>query len=207
VGGVRHLAFLLLKPLPVLAALAWVVRARPLPSARYRGLLIAGLALGACGDVLLELPGLFLGGLVAFLLGHLCYGLAFAAEGARPRPASLAGPMLVALGVVASLWSALGGLRLPVLCYVGAIGLMAGLALDRYRRDRAAPSLRAALGAGAFLVSDAVLAWAKFREGRPPAFAGVVILGTYYVAQCLLASSVGHSAADAAGQETRAPGR
>jgi uncharacterized membrane protein YhhN len=200
---VRSLAFLLLKPLPVAAALVWAARAAPLPSPRYRGLVLAGLACGICGDVLLEFPDLFLPGLLAFLCGHGCYALAFLAVGARPRPGSLGGPLVFALAVVAALWAGLGALRVPVLGYVGAIAVMAGLALDRARLRRSAPSLRAAAGGGLFLFSDAVLAWAKFSAARPPPLvSGLAILGTYYAAQALLASSVGHPDVGAPGQES-----
>ena len=190
----RLLSFVI-KPLPVLLAALWVLRARPLPSSRYRRLMLVGLLFGALGDVLLILPHLFFFGLVAFLIGHVWYAVAFALEGARPRPASLAGPLLFAGAVIAGLWPGLGTLQIPVLCYVGAIGVMAGLAIDQWRRAGSPGAARAAAGACFFLASDAALAWAKFRGPfGPPWMVGVVVLGTYYVAQALLASSVGQGA-------------
>jgi len=184
-----------LKLLPVALAIAWVLRARPLPSARYRRLLLAGLSCGLLGDALLISPGRFIAGLVAFLCGHLCYALAFSGEGARPRPASLAGPLAFAALVIAALFADLGALRIPVLLYVLAIAAMAALAIDRWRRERTkgapAPAARAALGALFFLVSDALLAWGKFHAPLSPrALHAVLVLGTYYAAQLLLASSV-----------------
>jgi uncharacterized membrane protein YhhN len=205
---VRSLAFVLVKPLPVIAALLWAARAGPLPSARYRGLFLAGLACGICGDVLLEFPGLFLPGLVAFLLGHLCYAVAFFSAGGRPRPGSLAGPLLFAAAAVIPLLPNLGALQLPVLCYVGAIAVMAGLAVDRFRLRRTDAAARAAVGAGLFLVSDAALAWARFGGAPLPKWAtGLLVLGTYYAAQGLLASSVGCADFGTAGQETPAGSR
>ena len=193
----RLLAFFL-KPLPVLLAILWVARARPLPSARYRWLLLVGLVFGVAGDALLNLPHLFLAGLVTFLVGHVWYAAAFALEGARPRPASLAGPLALAGTVIALLWPGLGALQVPVLCYVGAIAVMAGLSIDRWRRVGSAAAARAAAGACFFLVSDAALAWAKFRAPfGPPWAVGAVVLGTYYLAQALLASSVGQGNVEA----------
>jgi alkylglycerol monooxygenase len=199
---------LALKPLPVAAALAWVLRSRPLPSRSYRALLAAGLCCGICGDVLLSLPGRFLAGLAAFLAGHACYLAAFALAGARLRPLSLAGPLSLALLVFALLQPYLGALAWPVLAYVVAIALMAALALDRYRRVRTPGALRAALGAGLFLVSDAALAWAKFRGplGSRTSSA-LLVMGTYYAAQRLLASSAGEPGPAATGQESAPAGR
>ena len=64
-----------LKPIPVLCMALWLA-VQP-KKGRYQLLVIAGLILGAAGDVLLELEGLFIVGLLSFLLGHVAYILAF----------------------------------------------------------------------------------------------------------------------------------
>lgn len=181
---------ILLKPAPALLFAAWAARAPSHPSAHYRWLFVAALLCGAVGDGLLA-RGLFVPGLIAFLIGHLCYATAFASQGARPRTVSLAGPLLFAAIVIATLWSSLGELRIPVLCYVFAIGTMSGLAIDLWRRSRGRTAARAAVGACIFLVSDASIAWDKFHSPLGPPLLGLIVFSTYYVAQFLLAWSVG----------------
>ena len=68
------------KPLPALLLAAWVTRrCRDGPGR----LVAAGLVLSALGDAFLEL-GLFLPGLVSFLLAHVGYVAAFVAFDSRP---------------------------------------------------------------------------------------------------------------------------
>ncbi|MBS2023127.1 MAG: lysoplasmalogenase [Deltaproteobacteria bacterium] len=195
---------ILLNPVPALLCAVWVARASALPSPRYRWLFLAALLCGASGDGLLA-GGLFVPGLVAFLVGHVLYAIAFASEGARPRPASLAGPLGFAAVVISALWPGLGPLRVPVLCYVGAIGVMASLAIDLWRRTRDRSALRAAIGACFFVLSDAFIAWHKFKSPLGSELvSGLLIYSTYWVAQIALASSVGQARTD--GPATRAQG-
>jgi alkylglycerol monooxygenase len=199
---------ILLKPAPALLCAAWAARADSRPSARYRRLFVAALLCGALGDGLLA-GGLFVPGLIAFLIGHACYATAFASEGARPRAVSLAGPLLFGAIVVAALWSGLGEMRTPVLCYVLAIATMAGLAIDLRRRSRDRTAARAAAGACFFLVSDAFVGLDRFHSPLGPPLIALVVFSTYYVAQFLLASSVGkaHRAPATTGDDASTPER
>ncbi|MEZ4302502.1 MAG: TMEM165/GDT1 family protein [Polyangiaceae bacterium] len=73
---------LVAKPIPVLALAALAGASE----GRYARILAAGLALGAVGDVLLEIgPRLFVAGLGAFLIGHVAYVVAFVVEERRAR--------------------------------------------------------------------------------------------------------------------------
>lgn len=179
------------KPLATVAILAMALGAAPRPSARYRGLIGAGLLCSLAGDVFLMLPGdLFLPGLVAFLGAHLCYLTAFRQEGGGSGPVGLL--LLVVLfgaGILWRLWPFLGGLRIPVLVYVAVILTMCWMALGRWWATRAEGSALAAAGAVLFVASDAVLALDRFRG--PIALAPLLVLGAYYPAQILIASSVG----------------
>ncbi len=178
------------KPLATIAIVAMALGARPIPSARYRGLIAAGLLCSLAGDVLLMLPAdLFLAGLVAFLGAHLCYLTAFRQEGGGSGPLGLLVLVLmVGAAVLWLLWPALGGLRLPVLLYVAAILTMCWMALGRWWVTRSPGSALAAAGAVLFVMSDAMLALDRFRGPLP--LAGLLVLGTYYPAQVLIASSV-----------------
>lgn len=188
------------KPLATLLLMLLAARAAVPLSARYRGTILLGLGFSLLGDIFLMLPmDLFLAGLGAFLLAHLCYMSAFfAGSDARTRLVSIA---LFAVFGVANLAGLLprleNAMRVPVIAYVVALLLMAGFALARGRSLRAregaasavAVSARlAAIGAALFVVSDTLLAWNRFGGGIP--LASLWVLATYFIAQWYIARSV-----------------
>lgn len=179
------------KPLATVAILLLALGAAPLPSARYRGLIGAGLICSLAGDILLMLPtDLFLAGLVAFLAAHVCYLTAFRSDGGGGGPAGLLVLVVLAgAGVLSVLWPSLGAMRIPVLLYVAVILTMCWMALGRWWVGRGPGSGLAAAGAVCFVVSDSILALDRFHS--PVVMAPVLVLGTYYAAQVLIASSVG----------------
>lgn len=168
-------------------------------STRYRNTVVAGLLFSLVGDVCLMLPAdLFLPGLVAFLLAHLCYiSVFFAGSGARTRITSTGLFVVFGAANLAGLLPRVpADMHVPVLVYVAALVLMAGLALARVRSLRnanAQPALArsaqvAAVGAGLFVVSDTLLAWNRFGGGIP--LAPLWVLGTYFAAQWHISRSV-----------------
>ena len=194
------------KPLVTLLILVLAWRAQPAVSTRYRRWIVAGIVFSCCGDVLLMLPqDLFVPGLLAFLLAHLCFLIALLSDSrfaARPLP------MLACVGYGAvNLWllwpSIAAPLRLPVIVYVAVLAGMAGQALVRarvfaLRRDVLAGSaMRAAIGALLFLLSDSLLAWNRFHGPIP--LADLWVLSTYYLSLWWIARSVqrGHLATGA----------
>ena len=182
----------LCKPLATLWLIAWVAgMGVPAAGQHYRRWVLAGLCLSLLGDVLLMLPqGLFVPGLVAFLLAHLCYIVAFApgAAGRRWWPALILVGVLAVLNL-AGLWPRLPApMQLPVSLYVLVIAVMAVLALVAGLGGRAPAGARhAAAGALMFMISDSWLAWDRFAGPLPWAIAGVLL--TYWTAQYLIASS------------------
>jgi uncharacterized membrane protein YhhN len=187
------------KPLATLVVLAMALTAPALPTARYRGLIAAGLSLSLVGDVLLMLPGdCFVQGLVAFLAAHLCYIRAFTSHGGKRVPRwwllPIAGFGALMLTV---LRPGLGGMLVPVGCYVAVILVMFWQAAGRWWVTRSHGAALAALGAAAFVVSDGSLAVNRFRA--PFSLAVPVVLGTYYLAQLLISWSVGHPDSDPRG--------
>jgi uncharacterized membrane protein YhhN len=144
---------------------------------------LAGLCLSLAGDALLlsaRRPA-FLAGLVAFLLAHLAYAVAFAGRSAPP--AWLLLPLAAALALVLRwLWPRLGSMKGPVMAYCLVISAMLFLALGVDR-----PEVR--IGAVLFYLSDLTVARDRFvaeeRVNR------VVGLPLYYAAQLLLALSIG----------------
>ena len=129
-------------------------------------LLAIALALCAVGDAFLAgdperwLPF----GLAAFLAGHVAYALLFWKErGTVDALFWATAPLVVAAAAVMlwRLWPALGALRPAVVAYVAAIVAMVTLSL-------LLPHARwpAALGALAFMTSDAVLSFDLFMGAR-----------------------------------------
>lgn len=178
------------KPLATLLILALALF---LPPARpdYQWAIAAGLVLSTAGDVFLMLPrDRFVAGLASFLLAHLCYLRAFSIEVPFGAGLLLWLPFIAAGGmVVALVWPGLKpALRGPVVVYVIVIAAMAGQATGRWYASGSAVALAAAVGAGLFVVSDAVLAIDRFRW--PFRAARAVTLATYWAAQLLIAISV-----------------
>ncbi len=178
------------KPLATLLVIALAVSDTRQVAGPYRTWVVAGLVASLVGDVLLMLPqDLFLPGLGAFLVAHLCYLRAFTRD-ARFSGVLLTGvPLVVVAGVVLRLmWPGLGGLAVPVVLYVAVIVLMAWQALERWRQGSHGGAAWAAAGALLFMASDAALGIARFRGAFPGS--QVFVLATYYAAQFLIAGSV-----------------
>jgi len=170
------------KPLTTLLVIGFAWRRGADAPSRQRWIRV-GLLLSLAGDVALLWPVQgFLPGLVAFLLAHLAYIVAFTRGGrfaARRLP--FAAYAVVAGGVLAMLWPGIPGeLRGPVVVYVLCLASMAAQAASVGRA--------AALGGALFVVSDALLAFNKF--GQPLPLAGLWVLATYWAAQMLIAASL-----------------
>jgi uncharacterized membrane protein YhhN len=177
------------KPLAMLIAIVFVAHRarREGAGGRFDYILMAGLAFSLVGDCLLMLPGLFIPGLVAFLIAHLFY-IALFRQGLPwfPDRRALVATLLVGAGMYAFLFPGLNPvLRFAVAAYVVVIALMAAQAIGRavVLRDKAA--IGVAIGAGFFMLSDALLATNRFAVPLP--MAQFWVLATYYVAQILIA--------------------
>ncbi len=187
----NRLLLLVFKPLTTLliVAHAWR-RGRATPVAR--GVVLAALWLSLIGDVALLWPQQgFVPGLVAFLIAHVLYIVAFTREHRfAAQPAALAAYALVAGTILAFLWSDIpAGLRIPVAGYVLALTAMAAQAAVVGLRAQGSSARRARglmIGGALFMVSDTVLAINRFALPLPAA--GLWILATYWAAQWLIAS-------------------
>jgi uncharacterized membrane protein YhhN len=131
----------------------------------------------------------FVAGLVAFLVAHVLYTVAFTLDRGFSAVLATGVPlMVVGAGLTWYLWEGLGSMRAPVIAYVVVILTMAWQACERWRLRAHAGARLAGLGALAFVTSDAALGIARFRGDF--AWSAAVILGTYYLAQFLIARSV-----------------
>jgi uncharacterized membrane protein YhhN len=155
---------------------------------------VVGLAFCLTGDVLLAVPGrkAFLAGLVSFLLGHVCYIVAFFGQ-ASPDAVALAGTLGCAVAsVLVFKWLAphLGEMRVPVMAYVVVITTMMAGALAVAAQPFIPSHVRGMVLAGAacFYVSDVFVARDRFvSQGFANRLVGLPL---YYAGQFLLAFSV-----------------
>lgn len=176
------------KPLAMVLAIAFLAT-RPGWLRVHRAFdlkLLAALVLCLAGDVFLMLPGLFIPGLVSFLLAHLCY-LALFRQGVRwfPSGTALAATLAAAVVMYAILFPHLGAvLKVAVAAYALVIALMAAQAIGRATVLRDPATAAVAIGAGFFMLSDALLAINRFATPLP--MAQFWVLATYYAAQVLI---------------------
>jgi uncharacterized membrane protein YhhN len=178
------------KPLATLLIIGIALLAAPHAEPGVARWILAGLVFSLAGDVLLMLPqDRFAAGLASFLVAHLCYIAGFSHGVGFGRSPWLLVPLLVAAGLVyRRLSPKLGALRAPVLVYMAVLMAMAWQALARaIALPGLGPSLAAA-GACLFVVSDSVLALARFDRKRAGSQAAVY--GTYFAAQWLIALSL-----------------
>ncbi len=186
------------KPLALLLLIAFAVEnalASRLAVSRWISM---GLAFSLWGDIFLLWPERFFHiGLLAFLMAHVSYLMAFARDAKFPAKVSV---WLAFLAVAAANFFQLmpslpGRLAIPVAVYSLALSTMAAQAIGRYLLLRTAAAKLAAIGAVFFVASDTLLAWDRFHARLP--LAALLILVPYYTAQFLIALSTRASAAAA----------
>ncbi len=151
-------------------------------------LLGLGLLFSALGDVLLELDGLFVGGMAAFGLAHVFYSAVFIGIIRRDGLNKSGWPFAIAVlaaTIALGIWFAPGqaemGLTIPATAYSVIISIMVISAF----MSRA--PLMAKLGAVIFMLSDTLIAVGMFAK-QPVPIGSVWI--TYAGAQIMLAWSL-----------------
>jgi uncharacterized membrane protein YhhN len=171
------------------------------PGSVYGRLVLLALCLSWIGDLFLIGRGTrsFLIGLGSFLLAHVAYSIAFSVRGLTTGPVLLGGAVMALVAVAVLRWLGRAGLpsglRVPVILYVAAIGVMVAMAAGTAwappgsapgAYPAAAPGLLA--GAVMFVGSDVLVARQRFVKRDP--VNRLVGLPLYFTAQLLLAASV-----------------
>ena len=165
------------------------------------------LVLHCLGDIILELrgEGVFVVGLAAFLVGHICYLTYIIRKLGKlrfPENAVWVLSGLIAIGLALALTSGEGKMIIPVAVYSLALmsyvatGVAGLLKSDRTKKSgmgllRGAKSAYCFIlyGGILFIISDALIALGAFRGLTFP-YKGAVVMGTYLLAEFLLASGV-----------------
>ncbi|TCC90398.1 lysoplasmalogenase [Pedobacter frigiditerrae] len=162
---------------------------------RFAKRIFSGLFFGLVGDSFLMFlhvnSSFFMFGLIAFLIGHLCYISAFYLDykwnpAIEKKSTWLA---LIVFGVFCLsfylfLRPYLGAMKIPVMVYAFVISLMGIMAVNRKGRVNRVSFNLIFFGALAFLISDSILAYNKFVN--PFNGAGIAIMTTYMLAQYLI---------------------
>jgi uncharacterized membrane protein YhhN len=168
------------------ATAALLLVAGPPPTGTVEKLVHIGILFSILGDGFLVAQGdrAFMAGTAAFLTAQLLYAAAFWSMRSPEHPiAPVAGiVVIVSALLVANLWKGAGALRPAVVVYGLAITAMVGTALGTLGgRLPQLAALCIASGAVLFYISDATLAWDKFK--RPVKHAAIVTMGVYWVGQ------------------------
>ena len=189
-GSDEALLPFLFKPFIIPALAAYFAASLQTKNIATRLVLIA-LFFSWLGDVLLifekQQALFFILGLVSFLIAHIffiiCFSSIQSAEGLAYKAVPIAIAVLFYGILISILYSHLGPMKIPVCVYGLVICIMLLFALHlAYIKENSAGKLIAA-GAVAFVISDSCLAINKFYQ--PFAYAGVIIMVTYALAQFL----------------------
>ena len=182
--------YFLAKPIALLLLMLVAWSADHMPE-KAQTWLVRALGLSWVGDVLLLYPGMFIPGLLAFLVAHSCYWWLLTRDApARPQFKPVLCCALAGLAVYAGLFfnGLPANMRVPVAAYVLVLVAMASQAWGRYIHRNDPGSAWVAAGATLFMVSGTLLAIDRFVSPLP--YAGLWVLSTYYVAQALIVAGV-----------------
>ncbi|PRY85995.1 lysoplasmalogenase [Mongoliibacter ruber] len=187
------------KPLIILSLWAYFIASSvAIKGTTLRKAVSAALICSWAGDVLLLFPNLFLYGLGAFLLAHLCYIFAFKIAQKNPFAIGQVNfirlffynlPIyIIAAFVYFLIQPGLGNMKWPVIIYLIVIVMMATVARERFGNTNAISFWQVFIGGLFFVVSDGILAINKFFEPFPES--GVLVMGTYILAQLLIVRGI-----------------
>jgi len=179
--------FIVFKPLTTILILLFAVVYANKKNSYYRWVVLA-LCFCLLGDVLLLVESYFIGGLVAFLIAHLCFACSFISlDGFKKYLVPLIFLLVFGVTYYSILYDSLKGLKIPVLVYFVIIILMSwqGISLRIWKDHRSFTMI--AIAVVLFLISDSVLAWSKFKSSFQ--LSGVLVLATYWSSIFLIAVS------------------
>ena len=181
--------FYLFKPLTVLLIILIAILGET-DQISYKYLITIALAFSLAGDVLLMLPSdQFRAGLGAFLLAHIFYISAFLSiiDGLHWwLPVTL---LIIGTCFVLYIIPNLGSQKIPVILYIAVILVMVWTACEVIYQDPQIGAWFVFVGALLFALSDLILALNRFQNSFSSARA--LTLTAYFLAQLLIASSVG----------------
>ncbi len=177
---------MIVKPIPVLLMAVWVYLSPDKKA--YQWATIVGLLFSMLGDILLESAGnFFVFGLLAFLMGHIAYIVAFTRDSRQlfPWRALLAFGYGVIIFAIMVTQGDLDDMMIPVALYIIIITTMVWRAASRVGVAAISVfSARAGLiGALFFTFSDSLIALNRFVWDLPQPTTRYIIIITYWIGQ------------------------
>jgi len=141
------------------------------------------------GDIALEFNGMFIPGLLFFLVAHLMYLWVFTSTPGKnsilsSRVYLLITVLIFGIGLIVFLYNDLGKMRIPVILYAVVILLMLSGAINRIEKVNRKSYRFVLAGAILFVISDSFIAINKF--SMPFECSSIVIMTTYVFAQFLI---------------------
>ncbi|SHM39588.1 Uncharacterized membrane protein YhhN [Cyclobacterium lianum] len=186
---------LLSKPLIVAALLGYFLQSTVLIKGSILRISVsAALIFAVAGDILLMYPGLYLYGMGAFFMTHICYIVAF-----KLTQNHIFNPLrvnfikmffynlpiyILAAFIYFLIHRQLLELKIPLIVYLLATVMMVTLARERFGRTHAASFWQVFIGAFFMFTSNAIQALDKFFYPVPDG--KILIMGTYVLAQLLI---------------------
>lgn len=157
-------------------------------------LILFALFFSWAGDVLLQMKGMFIPGLISFLLAHVFYIVYFMKTGIGDKGILQSQPLIgipILIYIVIFLWLLypfLDALKIPVTVYGITIGTMLLMAINTKRKvvDKAATLF--IVGALLFVISDSLLAVNLFVKSH--FILSLCVMLTYASAQYLIVKAV-----------------
>lgn len=187
------------KPLILLGLILYFYRiTKPIASTLLTKSILGALVFSWIGDILLMWSHLFIYGLGAFLMAHVCYIIGFRlAQSGSPRLEQVNFiksffynlPIYLAAAFVFYLINPnLGNMKIPVIAYIIVIVSMVATARDRFKKCNPASFWQVFIGAVLFFISDGAIAISRFFKQFPES--GILIMGTYAIAQLLIVMGI-----------------
>jgi uncharacterized membrane protein YhhN len=187
------------KPLIIASLIAYFYQiSKPASETLLVKAILSALIFSWVGDIVLLWEELFLYGLGAFLIAQLCYIIAF--KVAQKAPESIFNQNFIrnflinlplyfgAAFIYYLIHPNLGAYKLPVAIYIIVIVSMATTARERFGKCNSLSFWQVFIGACLFFTSDALIALDRFYIPFPES--GVLIMGTYAVAQLLIVMGI-----------------
>ena len=180
------------KPLIVVSLLIYFISKTVATPSRLRSLIITALLFSLLGDLLLLFeandPVFFITGLIAFLLAHIFYIIAFnhlrTTEKIRLKILFFIPVLCYYLFLIVVLYNYLNEMKIPVMVYGGAISLMLVMAVHLAGIKYASLGRIVFFGALLFIISDTILAFNKFYRQWDQA--SIMIMLSYGLAQLFI---------------------
>ena len=181
--------FYITKPTTTFIILLYALQYRKKELKNYNLRICLGLFFCLVGDTLLLFDTYFIFGLVSFLIGHLCFLVAFYGQQGFKWPKSI-GLLLIltAMAILYLCFPNLGVLKIPVFAYVGVIVLMSWQGIALQQNNLRSNFRRVGWAVVLFMFSDSLLALNKFYLSIP--YSGLLILSTYWTSVFLFAQSL-----------------